>query len=213
MKILNGKRTTLVPIGEEDIDYFHFLLKHEGMMLGETFFKDFDSFFAYAAQLILSGRWLVWTAWTKDGKGARKFGFVLVTDISPNSVNIAGLSDKSVMKGLLKLLKRPEKYTYAEDALRTCLDYLFDELNIHRVSANCLTKNIAVKKLLEKCGFEKEGKFKDAVKVDGGFYDMLFFAKLNSNTKEIQNVDIRRREERSITSDERGASSLHATVV
>jgi len=213
MKILNGKRTTLVPISEEDIEYFHFLLKHEGMMLGETYFKDFDSFFAFAASQILKGRWMVWTAWTKDGKGARKFGFVILNNLTDFKLNVAGLTDKSVMKGILKLLKRSDKYTYAEDSFRTILDYAFDELGMHKVSANCLAKNTAAKKLMEKVGFEKEGKVKDEVKIDGKFYDLLLFSKLNSKEKEQDNEHIRGRRGSNSTADASGAGRVFAEVV
>ena len=36
--------------------------------MGQVYFKDFESYFAYVAREILNGQILLWTGWTKDGK-------------------------------------------------------------------------------------------------------------------------------------------------
>lgn len=43
------------------------------------------------------------------------------------------------------------------DAIKLLVNYYFDNYNLVRISAEVITKNIASKKLLEKCGFELEG--------------------------------------------------------
>jgi RimJ/RimL family protein N-acetyltransferase len=45
---------------------------------------------------------------------------------------------------------------YSGEACRRLLDYLFDELNLHRVVAECDVKNVASYKLLERLGFRRE---------------------------------------------------------
>jgi len=45
---------------------------------------------------------------------------------------------------------------YASEAVRAVLDYLFCELNLHRVVAECDVENTASQKLLERLGFRRE---------------------------------------------------------
>ena len=45
---------------------------------------------------------------------------------------------------------------YAEEACRRLLDYLFGELNLHRVIAECDVENTASYRLLERLGFRRE---------------------------------------------------------
>lgn len=158
MKILYGKRTTLFPFDESDVPYFHSLLKHEGYLMGQKYFNSFEAFFAFAVKNILERRWMVFTLMTKPGAGfakPEKFGFVIIDMTDPAAVQVHGLTDKKIMKGILKILRRPEKLTYAEDALRTALSYCFDDLKLIRVFAEVYESNMPCKKLLEKCGFLK----------------------------------------------------------
>lgn len=48
---------------------------------------------------------------------------------------------------------------YATEALRRLLDYLFAELNLHRVRAICDADNLASARLLERIGLRREGHF------------------------------------------------------
>jgi len=48
------------------------------------------------------------------------------------------------------------KKGYAEEACRSLLDYLFGELNLHRVIAECDVENTASYRLLERLGFRRE---------------------------------------------------------
>src|SRR3990167_8192373 len=157
MKIIYGKRVVLTPFDKSDIDYFHFLLKHEGYLMGQCYFKDFDSYFSYIAQQILNKQILVWTGWTKNGKASEKIGFIALSDFTPWSAEIHGFSDKKIMKGLAKLLDRTDKYTYAEDSFKTLVDYSFSELKIHKLETQCFRSNRVARKLIEKVGFKREG--------------------------------------------------------
>lgn len=51
------------------------------------------------------------------------------------------------------------KNGYASEAVACMLDYFFNELSLHRVSADCDPENIASSHLLEKLGFRREGHF------------------------------------------------------
>lgn len=183
-KILYGRRVTLFPFQESDVDYFHFLLKHEGYLMGQVYFKDFESYFAYIAREILEKRIVLWTAWTKNGKASEKFGFIALSNFTPWSVEVHGFSDKKIMKGILKLLERPDKYTYAEDALRTILYYCFEDLKMHRVESECFKSNPAVKKLLEKVGFKREGLKMESVMFNENWESIFYYGLINEKEKE-----------------------------
>jgi len=51
------------------------------------------------------------------------------------------------------------KHGYASEAVSRMLDYLFGELCLHRVAADCDPENIASVRLLERLGFRREGHF------------------------------------------------------
>ncbi|WP_433161866.1 GNAT family N-acetyltransferase [Kribbella sp. CA-247076] len=46
---------------------------------------------------------------------------------------------------------------YATEAVRGLLDHLFDDWELHRVSAECDARNTASARLLERVGFHREG--------------------------------------------------------
>lgn len=57
------------------------------------------------------------------------------------------------------------------EALRTVLDYLFNELQLECVSARVFAPNLASNALLESLGFTREGTLKHAVK---GYLDIVY---------------------------------------
>lgn len=60
---------------------------------------------------------------------------------------------------------------YATDAVRQCLKFAFDELNLLRVYANIYEYNIGSMKVLEKVGFEKDAIIKSSVIKEGKIID------------------------------------------
>ena len=57
-------------------------------------------------------------------------------------------------------LARPyQRQGYATEAVRRLLEYLFDGLGLHRVTATCDAENRASAKLLERVGMRREGHF------------------------------------------------------
>jgi len=67
---------------------------------------------------------------------------------------------------------------YTLDAVRTLLDFAFEELNLHRVEASCLPENAASQGLLEQAGFRLEGRLRRYLRIDGEWRDHLFFGLL-----------------------------------
>jgi ribosomal-protein-alanine N-acetyltransferase len=50
-----------------------------------------------------------------------------------------------------------QRQGYATEAARAVIGYTFNELDAHRIVAHCSPRNTASWKLLEKCGFRREG--------------------------------------------------------
>ena len=64
------------------------------------------------------------------------------------------------------------------DAVRTVLPFAFDHLNLHRVEAACLPRNLASLALLRRTGFQQEGLARNYLKINGEWQDHLLFAML-----------------------------------
>ncbi|WP_455383204.1 GNAT family N-acetyltransferase [Salinispira pacifica] len=67
---------------------------------------------------------------------------------------------------------------YATAAVKLALDFAFDELKLHRVEAGVMPHNSASMRVLEKCGFQKEGIARRCVEIDGQFRDHQILAVL-----------------------------------
>lgn len=61
------------------------------------------------------------------------------------------------------------------------LDYVFNELKLHRVMANYIPHNTKSAQLLTRLGFEKEGLAKRYLKINGTWQDHVLTAKFNSH--------------------------------
>lgn len=58
---------------------------------------------------------------------------------------------------------------YASEAVLCWLGYLFDDLDMHRVTADCDVENTASFRLLEKIGFRREAHFMESYPVHSGY--------------------------------------------
>jgi ribosomal-protein-alanine N-acetyltransferase len=67
---------------------------------------------------------------------------------------------------------------YMYDAIQTALPFVFHTLALHRLEAACLAENVASIKLLEKCGFKREGLARDYLRINGAWRDHLLFSLL-----------------------------------
>jgi UDP-4-amino-4,6-dideoxy-N-acetyl-beta-L-altrosamine N-acetyltransferase len=68
---------------------------------------------------------------------------------------------------------------YGSDAIRTLLRFAFDEMNLHRVQLTVYEDNARAIRAYEKCGFQHEGRLRDAVYRKGRYYDMLLMSVLS----------------------------------
>ncbi len=65
---------------------------------------------------------------------------------------------------------------YATEAATHLLEYLFTNLTIHRVRANCDPENKASARLLERLGMRHEGHFIESLWLKGRWYDEDWYA-------------------------------------
>jgi ribosomal-protein-alanine N-acetyltransferase len=67
------------------------------------------------------------------------------------------------------------------EALQAALQYLFQKLNLHRVSANYMPNNQASARVLGKCGFKKEGIAEDYLCIAGKWERHVLTGLVNSS--------------------------------
>lgn len=67
---------------------------------------------------------------------------------------------------------------YATEAVAAIIHFGFAELGVHRISAWLVADNIASARVLEKCGFQLEGRLRDKEMYKGRYWDVLMYARL-----------------------------------
>ena len=72
---------------------------------------------------------------------------------------------------------------YVTEAVKTLLDYAFNELKFHSIEAVIDPANIASEKVLLKNGFTKEAHFVENFKYNGKFIDSVVYTLLKRNFK------------------------------
>lgn len=76
------------------------------------------------------------------------------------------------------IVKRHWGNGYVTEASKAVVDYAFDVLDLHKISAGCNAKNNASEKIMIKLGMEKEAHFKRHVLHNGLWCDRLVYAKI-----------------------------------
>lgn len=66
------------------------------------------------------------------------------------------------------------------EAARMMLEFGFTTLGLHRIQAACGPQNIGSQALLEKLGFQREGRIRDHVFTNGAWRDSLLYSILDS---------------------------------
>jgi RimJ/RimL family protein N-acetyltransferase len=72
---------------------------------------------------------------------------------------------------------------FATEAVKLVLDFCFNQLKLHRITAGCATENIASAKVLEKSGFLREGHCRKILPIRGQWFDNFEFAILEEDFK------------------------------
>ncbi len=69
------------------------------------------------------------------------------------------------------------------EAVTAVVDYAFRELDLSRVEAACLPKNVASRGLLEGCGFKYEGVAQSYLQIAGRWRNHVLYANLRSDRR------------------------------
>ena len=72
---------------------------------------------------------------------------------------------------------------YATESIRLVLKFAFTDLKLHRIEANVQPHNLASIRLLERCGFKKEGFSEKYLKIGGRWRDHERWAIIRENWK------------------------------
>lgn len=72
------------------------------------------------------------------------------------------------------------KKGYMTEALMCVKNFAFSEMKVNRFEGGCVVKNIASKRVMEKCGLKQEGVLKSYVKLSDGYHDMIMFVEINN---------------------------------
>jgi ribosomal-protein-alanine N-acetyltransferase len=69
---------------------------------------------------------------------------------------------------------------YGSECVALMSDYAFESLNLHKLHASVVDANIGSARILEKNGYELEGRLKDHYFIENKYYDALLFGKIKT---------------------------------
>lgn len=169
-KILTSERLRLRPLREEDVEAL------------APLFADVDTM-----QYYLPGLWRIFSGeqtaeLLKDWHDDAKYFVFAMEDTEGELLGLVNLDgvdwvQRNTEVGLA-LLSGARGRGYAGEAMRLLLDYLFRQLNLHRVFARIMEPNKPSRRLFERLGFVHEGSMREQVYRDGAYVDMCFYGLL-----------------------------------
>jgi ribosomal-protein-alanine N-acetyltransferase len=74
------------------------------------------------------------------------------------------------------------------DALPAVVNYAFEMLDLSRIEAACLPKNLASRRVLEKSGFKYEGVAQSYLQISGRWRNHVLYANLRNDRRGKSNV-------------------------
>jgi len=83
------------------------------------------------------------------------------------------------------LSKKQQGKGFATEAMKITIDYLFNTLNKHRITASVDPENENSIRLLERLNFRKEAHLKESLLINGKWVDDVQFALLKSEWKRL----------------------------
>lgn len=76
---------------------------------------------------------------------------------------------------------------FATEIANILLAFGFEQLDMHRIFATCDPENIASFKVMEKVGFQSEGRIRDHMRINGGWRDSLVYSMLSDEWQGVKN--------------------------
>lgn len=99
---------------------------------------------------------------------------------------IAGLKNPNSSLELMRIVITEKGRGYGREALEMAKTMAFEELGFHRLWLDVREKNSRAKLLYESCGFEVEGKLREAVLVNGDYESLYLLSILEADYKSAQ---------------------------
>ncbi|QCX32926.1 GNAT family N-acetyltransferase [Caloramator sp. E03] len=81
--------------------------------------------------------------------------------------------------GIVIYDKKERRKGYAKDAIKTALDFIFNDMNMHIVYLNVVENNEAAINLYLNVGFKKEGILRDRYFKSGRYYNIIVMSMIN----------------------------------
>ncbi len=78
------------------------------------------------------------------------------------------------------LAEREQRKGYATEALRSLIDYAFDEDNVYRINGSCMVDNVSSARVMEKCSMTREAELIDIAWHDGKLINRYLYRILRS---------------------------------
>lgn len=167
-KKLVGDRIYLSPKGvsEEEVQKFT-------QWMNDFQVTDYTGRSAYIMTLQGEQEWLENSAKKTDNKN---FNIVdLKNDKLVGTIGLEHLNmkDRSAVLGIFIGDEDYRNNGYGTEALNLLLEFGFKYLNLHSIKLNLLAVNERAHKCYLKCGFKDTGRRREAIFLDGKYYDML----------------------------------------
>jgi len=126
--------------------------------------------------------------YAEDAAEDRAYPFVIVRD-EDNAI-VGGVTVANVRRGIVQagtigywIGQQFAGRGYMTSALNVLLPTLFGELNLHRVEAACIPTNRASVRVLEKCGFAREGLARRYLCINGIWQDHYLYGLLDEDVR------------------------------
>jgi len=124
--------------------------------------------------------------YAEDIAADRSYPFIVFRE--SDGAMIGGVTLANVRRGIVQAgtigywVGQPYAHRgYMTAALRVLLPSLFGELNLHRIEAACIPSNASSIRVLEKCGFSREGLARRYLCINGVWQDHLLFGLLHED--------------------------------
>lgn len=116
----------------------------------------------------------------------RAYPFLIIRE--EDDVLLGGVTLANVRRGIVQSgtvgywIGQPfAGHGYMTAALRVLLPTLFGELGLHRIEAACILTNVSSARVLEKCGFSREGLARRYLCINGVWQDHHLFGLLDED--------------------------------